>query len=376
MNRRGFGLGALALGTAPAVRAQDQAAAAPEAASEKDPLPGVLGTILADTNAPALAGAVITPDGTPWLKAEGLRKAHGPDQVTTADQWHLGSNTKAMTAAVYARLVEKGVAKWGATAGEIFDGLRLDPAWASTPIEAFMEHRAGLSDKGLIDAAWLNAARTDPRPLPDQRRALVATALKEPPSAKPGQFEYANADYILAGAAIEKLTGGTWEDAIQKELFDPLGMASAGFGAPTGDEPWGHSGDGAPVDPQGVSDNPAALGPAGTVHVSLEDYAKFLRLFLTNGGDFLKPESIARLSTPPGGTDDRSYALGWIVFRTRPWARGPVLAHEGSNTLWHATTILGPRRGIGVVAVSNDETRGAKAAQTLAVKLVQAFAPA
>ncbi len=338
--------------------------------------PDLIGPILVQTGAPALAGAVVTPDAMPWLDAQGLRKAKGTDPVTTKDSWHLGSNTKAMTAAVYARLVEKGQAKWGATAGEIFDGLRLDPAWASTPIETFMQHRAGLSDKGLLDIAWLNAARTDPRSVQDQRRALVAKALKAPPGGKAGEFEYANADYILVGAAIEKLTGSPWEEVIQKELFDPLEMTSAGFGAPTGDQPWGHTADGTPVDPAGVADNPAALGPAGTVHCSLEDYAKFLRLFMGGGGDFLKPESIVKLSTPPEGTDDRSYALGWIVFRDRPWAKGPVLAHEGSNTLWHAVVIMGPKRGVCAVAVSNDEKRGAPATEALAIKLVQQFAPA
>jgi CubicO group peptidase (beta-lactamase class C family) len=336
----------------------------------------LIGPILGETKAPALAGAVVTKDGLAWIGAQGLRKSGGSDPVTDKDQWHLGSNTKAMTAALYAKLVEQGKAKWGATAGELFPGLRLDPAWQATPIETFLDHRSGLSDKGLLDALWLNAARSDPRPLPDQRRAFTAKALRAPPAGKPGQFEYANANYILAGAAIERIIGGRWEEAIQKELFDPLNMTSAGFGAPRGEEPWGHSADGTPVDPETVSDNPPALGPAGTVHASLEDYARFVRLFLTDGGELLTPTSIEKLTTPPDSSEDRSYALGWITFKNRSWAKGPVAAHEGSNTLWHAVAIVGPKRGIGVITVSNDETRGAKAAQTLAFRLIQQFAPA
>ena len=34
--------------------------------------------------------------------------------MTVEDKWHLGSNTKAMTAALFGRLVDQGRARWGA----------------------------------------------------------------------------------------------------------------------------------------------------------------------------------------------------------------------------------------------------------------------
>jgi CubicO group peptidase (beta-lactamase class C family) len=345
------------------------------AAAQEGPPADPLAAVLAESKAPALAGAVITASGLSWIGAQGVRRAGSGDAVTVDDRWHLGSNTKAMTAAVYARLVEQGKAKWGATVPELFPGLRIDPAWSTTTVEALMSHRSGVSDRTLIDTAWLIASRTDPRPLPEQRRALAARAFGKPPAGKSAGFEYSNANYILLGAAIERIAGDPWEAVIRRELFEPLGMASAGFGAPQGAQPWGHGRDGAPIDPAGVSDNPAALGPAGTVHASLTDYAKFLRLFLTDGGGFLSADSIARL-TAPASADDQSYALGWGTFRQRAWARGPALAHEGSNTLWHVLAVVGPKRGIAIVTASNDDARGAKATQSLALKLIQAYAPA
>ena len=254
MHRRAFTLAGLGLGLASAVRAQ------PAAAPASDDL---IGPILAASKAPALAGAVVTKDALPWLQAGGVRQGPGSAAVTTGDLWHLGSNTKAMTAALYAKLVEQGKAHWGATVPQLFPGLRIDPAWQSTTIEQLMSHAAGVSDKPVIDAAWLVSSRSDPRPLVEQRRAFAGKVFHAPPGGKPGSFEYANANFIIAGAAIEMLTGAPWEDAIRSELFDPLQMDSAGFGAPTGDEPWGHTADGTPVDPSGIADNPAALGPAG-----------------------------------------------------------------------------------------------------------------
>ena len=56
---------------------------------------------------PALAGGVLTRDGLIWSGARGVRRAGSDDAVASGDRWHLGSNTKAMTAAVFARLVEQ-----------------------------------------------------------------------------------------------------------------------------------------------------------------------------------------------------------------------------------------------------------------------------
>ncbi|MBC6980342.1 beta-lactamase family protein [Caulobacter sp. 17J80-11] len=366
MDRRAFVAAALGAGFLPAAaRAQEADAAADE----------LIAPILAETGAPALAGAVVTRDGFAWLGAGGVRRAGGTDKVTVEDQWHLGSNTKAMTAALYARLAEQGRAKWGAGVAELFPKLKTDPAWSGATIQQFMAHRAGLSDKGLIDTAWLIAAQTDPRPLPDQRRAFVAKALGAKPGLASGTYEYANADYVLAGAAIERVSGLDWESAIRTELFSPLGIEGAGFGAPDGDQPWGHL-NGVAVDPMQLgADNPAAMGPAGTVHMSLEDYARFLRVFLTDGGELLQPSSVATLTTPWGGQPN-AYALGWGTLERRQWANGPVLTHSGSNNRWMAVAMVAPARGLAFVTVSNDRAKGEKATQALLLKLIDRFARA
>lgn len=341
---------------------------------------GSLQRVIDETGVPALAGAVVTPDGLPYLEAAGLRRAGGTDRVTPGDLWHLGSNTKAMTAALYGRLVEAGLARWGATLPQLFRDLKLDAAWSTTTIEQLMSHTAGATDKGAIDLPWLIAAQSATNPVTDQRTALAAKVLAAPSAGKPGQFEYANLNFILAGAAIERIVRTSWEAAITDRLFKPLGMTSAGFGAPKGDQPWGHRrlpmgvGGPVPVNPKGTADNPPALGPAGTVHMTLTDYAKFIRLFLTDGGDILKPETIARLTTPPPGT---GYALGWGVISGRPWARGPMLGHEGSNTMWHMVAMVAPKRGVAILTAANAMMPDDRSApRLLARQLQQRFAPA
>jgi CubicO group peptidase (beta-lactamase class C family) len=158
-------------------------------------------------------------------------------------------------------------------------------------------------------------------------------------------------------------------------------MASAGFGSPGHadrvDQPWGHlprstdqkqdenqktSGDpsSAKARPPAPSllDNVSALGPAGTVHVSIPDWARFARLHLDSATDtrrdpatprLLKPETLQTLHTAPEGS---TYAGGWVVAE-RDWAGGKALTHVGSNTVWVASIWLAPARDLAFFAATN-----------------------
>jgi CubicO group peptidase (beta-lactamase class C family) len=82
---------------------------------------------------------------------------------------------------------------------------------------------------------------------------------------------------------LERAGGKTWEELVVERVFGPLGLRSAGFGPQAGlgcvDAPLGHlvGADGTPkpmlAGPNG--DNPAVIGPAGTVHLSILDFARW-----------------------------------------------------------------------------------------------------
>ena len=333
-----------------------------------------LGDILIQTGVPALGYAVVGPNGLIGLEAAGRRRLGVEDFVTTDDLWHIGSNTKAMTAALYARLTERGAGQWGATIPTLFPDLKLDPAWKTVRIEDLLAHRSGVSDQGVIDAGYLIKAHADTRPVTVQRTELAQRVFKAPPAVKSGSFEYANANYIIAGAAIERIVKTDWETAMAVEVFGPLRMASAAFGAPTGPNPWGHeAGAGntlTPVEPGAVSDNPPVFGPAGRVHLSLTDYAKFARVFLAGGAGWINTSSLAKLAKPWDGAQT-GYALGWELYDYRAWAEGPVLAHEGSNTLWRAAAFIGPAKPLALLLVTNaGGEAGQHAVQLMAARLI------
>lgn len=331
---------------------------------------------------PALAGAIVTTDGLIALGAVGLRSAADAEPVGEDDLWHLGSCTKAMTATLVARLVEKELLTWDTTPGDVFgDSVEgMDPAWREVPIRLLVSNRAGAPADLKRDGLWmrLRLHKGTPR---EQRRTLVEGVLAEPPEVEPGTaYLYSNAGFALAGAMLETLADEPWEELLRREVFEPLGMAGAGFGVPGSaealDQPRGHfrRRDGLrPVTPGPAADNPAAIGPAGTVHASLRDWARFAQAHLRGDDAFLRPETWERLHTSLEGQE---YGNGWAVVE-RPWAGGPALAHSGSNTMWYCTIWLAPRKGFGVLVATNvGDDAAAKACDEAAGALIAAAAAA
>ena len=101
-------------------------------------------------------------------------------------------------------------------------------------------------------------------------------------------------------------------------------------------------------------DNTPGLGPAGTVHAALQDWARFIRLHLdgSEGSLTLSPTSLARLHTqyPPNAMYPNRYGWGWIMYDD---FGGLALGHDGSNNLWYCSCQVLPGKGLGFLAVSN-----------------------
>ena len=232
----------------------------------------------------------------------------------------------------------------------------MDPGYADVTLEALLQHRGGAPvdiPSDILSGMWSDGAA------PDARIKAVRALLARPPAQPPGTFAYSNAGYIIAGAALERAVGSTWEQLLDADLFGPLRMASCGFGAPGTpgpiDEPWWHALVGGvlqPVPPGPEADNPPAMGPAGTVHCSLPDWGRFLSLHLAGGrGDstLVSPATMAKMQTPPPGGD---YADGWVV-EEPIWAGGTALTHAGSNTLWFAVAWVAPQKNIAFAITTN-----------------------
>jgi CubicO group peptidase (beta-lactamase class C family) len=344
-------------------------------------LDSVLEPIRAKANLPALAAAVVRSNQIVAAGAVGVRKFGATNRVTIDDKFHIGSCTKSMTATLAAMLVEQNKFSWDTTIGSEFPDWEVNPEYKPVTVAQLFSHIGGvpgdLARIGVWDHVWQRASK-----LPtEQRIALAKELLAREPAAKPdSKMTYANAGYTIAGVIMERREKRAWEDLLRERLFVPLGMSSAGFGMPGDaaklDQPWGHSlkdGKFIAMPPGFSADNPAAIGPGGTVHCSILDFARYAQFHLQGErGDtpILRGTSFTKLHTPAPGHD---YAMGWFVTQ-RAWGKGRVLTHNGTNTRNFAVMWLAPNVDFAVVVVTNLGGDGAnKACDTAAWTLIQQF---
>lgn len=306
-------------------------------------------------NLPALAGVTVTTKTVGEVVYTGVRRLGTTVPITANDKWHLGSDTKVMTATLIAMLVEARKLKWETTLGEVFPELAktMTAELARVNLLHLLSHRAGLT----ANVAWFTYGKRGAT-YAEQRRAVLQDLLDKPLKAAPGsQYEYSNLGYTLAGAVAEKVTGQAWEILVKERIFRPLGMKNAGFGGVGTegelDQPWPHGQNGKPMPRNGPTmDNPAVMGPSGNVHCPLGDWALFIADQLRGArghGQLLKPESYQRLQTP---SFEGEYAMGWLVV-DRPWAKGKALTHAGSNTMNFAVAWLAPARETAFLVCTN-----------------------
>lgn len=334
----------------------------------------------AQAGIPGIAAAIQVRGKLVAEAALGARAEGHPEVVTTLDRWHIGSDTKAFTTTLIGRLVERRVLRFEETMATAFPGLakELHPAYRAVTITQLLSSTAGLP--GLTDDKELPeflAVLAKAQGVMAQRGAVARHYLARPPASQIGSFSYSNIGFIIAGAIAEARTGKSWEALLQEEIFVPLGITGAGFGAPGTpgryDQPLGHDERAgrliALAPDQSGADNPPALGPAGTLHISLRDWLRFAQDHLDGvhgRGKLLKPETYRRLHTPVRD----NYALGWGAKLT-PDGKIEILTHSGSNGHWLADLRIFALHDTILVTVMNTATERASDAQMTLTRAVR-----
>jgi CubicO group peptidase (beta-lactamase class C family) len=326
-----------------------------------------LTAIVADEKAPGMIAAIISGEGVTAIGSAGVRKVGSDVHITCNDLVHLGSCTKAMTSTMLATLVAERKLRWDMKLIEAIPELKeiIHPDYHNITLWQLLTHRAGITSNP-VDWDAHNQLETKAR-----RLAILKDNLRTPSSIKAGEFNYSNFGYMIAACMAEKITGLSWESLMRQRLFDPLGMSTAGFGEPdTGkslEQPWGHNKSGGKWEPSKFYDA-EAIGPAGEIHCSVEDWAKFLSLQLGRKNSILDTNYLSKLTEPVG-----FYASGWGITDDLEWAKGKVLTHNGSNGIWYATVLVAPKidRAYVVVTNSRDFTNTSDVCSKMINKLIK-----
>ncbi len=308
------------------------------------------------SNAPAMAVGWAFKQASHTVLVDGVRSLGATARVERADAWHIGSDTKSMTATLVARLIEADHLKWTTTVGDLLAQAipTIRTEYRQATLIDLLSHHAGLPRD-----APMNTTRFTVGPLADvraERLAYVRLALAQPPIAAPRTtMNYSNAGYIVVGAMIEQAMGAPWETLMRACLFEPLRMHSAGFGPPTAlgkaAGPVGHAlrGDGKlyPWTQPDQADLPAVYGPAGLVHVSPDDQLAYLEVHRDQPRRFLSVSTWHKLHVPPFKD---GYALGWGV------EEDGSLSHTGSNGMWMTSVMINNPSGLVFAGALNAAT--------------------
>ncbi len=330
-----------------------------------DQMSNKLAELCVKYDVPAMTAAVVKADGLVQSQCFGVRKRGTTDNVELSDRFPIGSNTKSMTATLAAALVESGKIDWDTTIGDVWpraSARDIHPQVRQVTLDQLLSHQSGLAANiaEISAPAWGSFFEEKQSPTLERRR-MLKLVLAAAPTQPQGKFSYSNLGYAVASAMLETRAQESYESLMKKHLFDPLEMRSADFHSiakATKLQPpllWGHQAEGGkPVDPRTVgAENPTVYAAAGTVHLAIEDYAKYAKWQLAG-----KPEPVLRSQSVYDHLHEslvekaagERYGYGWICLDT---GRGPALTHAGSNTNTFAVIWVLPESDFAAVVCAN-----------------------
>jgi CubicO group peptidase (beta-lactamase class C family) len=312
---------------------------------------------------PGVALAVVRDDRVIYLKGAGV-KTIGTDESITADTlFPISSCTKAFTTTAMALLVDEGKMTWDDAVRRHVSFFHLaDPlADANVTLRDLVTHRIGLGGNDLL---WYRS----PFSRDDIIRRIGHVRLKHPFRST---FQYQSTMFSTAGVAVESASGCKWEEFIARHLFRPLGITQAVFTSTAAERAPDHATPHRPNDrgePQPISWYPlTSPDPAGSIHISARDLARWVRFQLGDGTfagkRLVSARNLAETHTPQivirleGNARDMnpdtlqmSYGMGWVIQDYR----GHLLwSHAGAIDGFRAHVALVPDSKLGIVLLNN-----------------------
>jgi CubicO group peptidase (beta-lactamase class C family) len=364
----------ISTGTATITATSEGRSATARVAVSTRPLSSIVDSVRLAFNMPAMGAAIVTLEGGVVASgAAGPRRVTGGNAVTTDDLWHLGSNTKALTAMLAAVAVSQNRIQWTTTIPQVFPELtNIRAEYRDVTLRDLLSHQSGLPGNAFGGGGGSDTTAVA------QRASVVATALQLPPGGPRGKFAYNNLGYIVAGAMLDRAFGTSFEAAMAAQVFAPLGMTAAGWGAQAAagstTQPVAHrlQTDGSWSVLEGYGE-PPVFNPSGNMHMSLASWGRFVRevLRVEAGTSTVAPAVIARqtTSTMIATGPTTSYGMGWEIL-TRAWANGKVLYHNGTNLGNGSLTYVAPLRNVAFLVTTNGWEPTGQSLEVLANRLI------
>lgn len=215
-------------------------------------------------NVPGVSVALARLGEPAKLYASGFCDIEAKRACVPESVFHIASITKFFTGLLAAELAEEGLLNVDEPLRKRWPEFRLAHSrWKEVTLRDVLGHQAGL---GCVDWPFL-WDQTLSRETHINRLVHVpmATDFRE-------KYSYANANFIVAGSYLERVTGKRWGDLLLTRLVSPLNMRKAGFQMPS-EESAGYGVDRAGRDVRMPPTTTQAIGPAGSIVSAAKDFA-------------------------------------------------------------------------------------------------------
>jgi len=312
------------------------------------------------------AGVSVYSGGESYSKGFGSTTAGLPDAVDADTVFGLGSTTKAFTSLAIGMLVDEGKVTWDDPIRKHLPWFQLEDEWVAehATIRDVLCHRMGLERAQRI---YYHGGYTQ-RQLVERMRYLKADRGFR------ASFAYTNQNFGIAGLVIEAASGMSWDDFVTKRIFQPLGMTRTGAGWnvvsswPNLASPHAVVNDSLPAGVRMLGEfKPVrrfdlSHEPAGSIHTTAADLARWVA-FLTGGGaPLVKPETFVEILSPQNIMNDLgrselaplwylqpginfwTYAMGWWAFDYRG---EKIMMHGGQMPGFNSMVAFLPERKAG-----------------------------
>jgi CubicO group peptidase (beta-lactamase class C family) len=313
-----------------------------------DKLVDALFTHVITNNGPG-AAVLVAQDGKVLFQAGyGLADVAQGTAFSPETKTRIGSITKQFTASAILKLQEEGKLSVEDKLSKYFPDF---PRGGEVTLRHLLTHTSGIHS--YTDKPDFLGQVTKPIKAED----LLALFKNDPFDFDPGKkWHYDNSGYFLLGRIIEKVSGQSYAEYLQKNFFDPLGMKNTGVH---------HSGPALPHEALGYEFSDGKFtnalnwdmswaGGAGALYSTVQD------LFRWNegvfGGKFLSEVSLKSAWTPvkteenPEDSPDNGYGYGWQIATLRGARQ---ISHGGGLNGFSSIILRLPRESFTVVVLAN-----------------------
>lgn len=330
---------------------------------------------------PGIAVAVVKDGKIIHEKGYGVTSLNTMQKMNEHTRFGIASNSKAFTVAALGILVDEGKLNWDDRVVDYIPGFKLYSPYVTEnfTIRDLLTHRSGLGLGAGDLMIWPDSSTFGLEDIIHNLRYLKET------SDFRTKFDYDNLMYIIAGAVVAKVSGMSWEDFIQKKIFDPLGMTES---APDYDLLKNKNNvidAHAPVNGKVQvihRDWKDVANPAGGIYSSVHDMSKWIIMQMNDGKygpdlnkQLLSEKTHEEMWTPQtiipvhGKTTYKthfaSYGLGWFLSDEMGYK---VPTHTGGLAGIVTQVTLIPELKLGIIVFTNQQSGAAFTAITNTIK--------